>query len=167
MKIIRYFNMQPGLFLQLTVLWWIRLHLLYAASKIGFGAARLLRVLLIPSDLPNGLRIYLRWNRQIEKKNLKFMFLLLFHSVWNSHNINHIGLYWFFGSNSFSTSILFARFSKFGNEYSKKIVIHVLFCFAFAVDANRIDKWILRKVCGTFMRWTRSIRGKTIFIWSN
>lgn len=71
MKIIRYFNMQPGLFLQLTVLWWIRLHLLYAASKIGFGAARLLRVLLIPSDLPNGLRIYLRWNRQIEKKKLE------------------------------------------------------------------------------------------------
>lgn len=44
----------------LTVLWWIRLHLLYAASKMRFGVARLLRVLLIPNVLPNGLRIYLR-----------------------------------------------------------------------------------------------------------
>lgn len=49
----------PRFFPELTVLWCILLHLLYAASKIRFGVARLDRVLLIPNDLPNGLRIYL------------------------------------------------------------------------------------------------------------
>lgn len=55
-----YLFMLSTFVLKLTVLWCIRLQLLYAASKIGFGEARLLRVLLIPSDLPNGLRIYLK-----------------------------------------------------------------------------------------------------------
>lgn len=62
---------------KLTVLWCILLQLLYAASKIGFGVARLLRVLLIPRDLPKGLRIYLKIKEnhtKILKKNSTFLF---------------------------------------------------------------------------------------------